>query len=181
MTYEYAKKKVHYGRLIGGVVVIVAFLFTVISVLKLLYFGLDNGDALSSAIARPVKIFVYFIYENTQQLSFFWEYAPTPNIKIISAQSNLWFLLSYISLFVGAAIFGSANVLARRLKIIEKQIEDEIIKSSISGNRKRSREEIRNSVEIPSPKIFKRVHELYLAPLIIGLLLALLVKLLGLL
>lgn len=180
MLYDEAKKKVLYLRIIGLVIMPAALLFTVISLLKFLYFGLDNGDALSSIFTRPIKQLVFLIYNHTQFLFVFWKIAPTPDLKFIVKPENIAFLASYLSIFIGAAILGSANALARRLRIIEIQIEDAIIKASIAGGTTRTEKEIKGSVEIQRPSIFKQIHALYLAPLIVGLILAVVVKVLGL-
>ena len=132
-----------------------------------------------SALDDMAKRFVHYVYTKTQFLAFFWQHAPVPSMQNIGAASNLQFIVFYMGIFIGTAFIRSANALAKRLRKIEEQIENEIIRHSVRHGRARSRKEIEDGVSIPNASIFKRVHELYLAPLGVGIALIVITKLLG--
>ncbi|WP_089724636.1 YniB family protein [Candidatus Thiosymbion oneisti] len=58
-------------------------------------------------------------------------------------------------------------------------MEDQIIEESVKGQKARTREQIERETEIPSSSIFSQFHQLYLAPIVVGIILALLLKLMG--
>ncbi len=167
-------------RFIGVVISVPAIISSVVSMLKMLYFRLDSGSQLSGMIARPFKALVSFIYENTQFLNVFWKISPTPNHLQISEIGNVYFIGIYFMVFVGFAFYSVGIKLSRRLDGIKEKIENQVIEESIKGNKARSREEIENSTEIPSTSIFSQVHQLYLAPIATGIIVAMLLKVLGL-
>jgi hypothetical protein len=180
MSYEEAKRRIRIKRLLGIAMLAVALPVTAISLLKFLYFGLDDGGLLFAGIALSLKRMVYVIYERTQFLSLVWAHAPIPDLQRLVSTPNFWFLVSYLSIFVGMAIFRSGNELAARLRRIEMQIEDELIRFSMRSGERRTREEMQESIEIRQSPVWGRIHELYLAPVVVGLILAVAAKLLGL-
>ena len=178
MSYEEARRLIRIKRLLGIAILAVASPVTAISLLKFLYFGLDDGGLLFAGVALSLKRMVYAIYERTQFLSLVWAHAPIPDPQRLASTSNFWFLVSYLSMFVGIAIFRSGNELAARLRRIEKQIEDELIRLSMRSGERRTREQMQESIEIPQSPVWGRIHELYLAPIVVGLILAVAAKLL---
>ena len=102
-----------------------------------------------------------------------------PNIKQPTAVTNLWFLCFYLGTFVGAAIIRSGNDLARRVRKIEKRIEDELIRASVRGAVVRTREQIQSTVEVARESIWKDIHTLYLAPVLVGIVLLVIGKVVG--
>jgi YniB-like protein len=184
VTYKEALAKSRLKRIVGIVIVVVAFISTVVSLLRMLYFRLDDGTNLGTVFSRPFKNLVVLAHKNTQFLDFFWSYSPTPSLVNISDPENIKFGVVYLSAFVGAALYASGNKLAMRLRKIDERIEDQLIEDSIRGERVRTREEIRASTEIPDSSIFTQIHQLYFAPVVTtiigGILLAILLKLMGL-
>jgi hypothetical protein len=184
VTYKEALTKSRLKRIVGIVIVVIAFVSTVVSLLRMLYFGLDDGPNLGTVFARPFKNLVILVHKNTQFLDFFWSYSPTPSLANISDSENIKFGVVYLSCFFGAALYASGNKLAMRLRNIDERIENQFIEESISGQRVRTREEIRASAEIPNSSIFTQIHQLYFAPVVTtiigGILLAILLKLMGL-
>lgn len=179
MQYQEAKKRSIVKRVIGAAVVFPALISTVISFLKMLYFRLDDGTRFGSALARPVKNAVYSVYEQTQSLSFFWKHSPVPDQFNLSEIQNLYALIIYFSIFVGVALYASGRKLATRLAVIDEKIENQVIEESLKGVHGRSRVEIERSMAIPSNSVFTQAHQLYLAPIIVGVLVAVLVGVLG--
>jgi hypothetical protein len=180
MNFQEAKKKVVVKRIVGAAVGVTALISTAVSLLKMLYFRIDDGTQLGGAIARPLKSLVSWAYENTHQfVGWFWQYSPTPDQMHLGEQENAYFLVIYLLIFVGAAFFASGNKLADRLRRIRQKIEDQVIEESIKGRDARSREQIENETEIPESSIFSQFHQLYLAPILVGVVVALLLKLMG--
>ena len=99
MNYQEVRIKiVRYGAA-GGFLVITAGLFTVVSILKFFYFGIDSGDALSHAIAVPLANIVYGIYSfTTPYLEWIWQYAALPSLKNYISLQNACFFIEYLVL-----------------------------------------------------------------------------------
>ncbi|MCL2524893.1 MAG: YniB family protein [Betaproteobacteria bacterium] len=180
MTYDEARKKVFIKWLLGVPIVAAASLSSVVSVLKMFYFSLDSGDPLTNAIAKQIKQLVYFAYDHTRFLEFFWTYSPTPTPKDLLASSTITSFFIYLCIFVGLWLIESARKLSARLAEIDKEIENQLIKESIKGSAPRRRDEIQAQVSIPKSSRFSQFHALYLAPIIVGLVVAVIVKISGL-
>lgn len=180
MTYSEAKKKILIKWLVGAPIVVSTSLSSVISVLKMFYFGIDNGDQLGNLIALPIKRLVYLIYENTHFLNFFWKYSPSPTPRELLASSNIVFFVIYICIFFGMAMVGSARSLSARLEVIDKEIENELIRESVKGNAPRRRQEIQEQVSVPKLRWLSQFHTFYLAPIIAGVIVAVIAKFSGL-
>ena len=180
MNFQEAQKKVFIKRVAGAAIGIPALISTVVSVLKMLYYRIDDGTQLGGAIARPLKSLVSWAYENTHQYNeWFWNYSPTPDHLNLAKSENAYFIGIYLLIFVGTALFASGNKLARRLSKLREKIEDQVIAESIKGEKARSREQIERESEIPEYSIFSQFHQLYLAPIVVALVAALLLKLMG--
>ncbi len=166
-------------RLIGITISVPTIISSVISMLKMIYFRLDNGSQLGGMIARPFQNLVSLVYEHTQFLNIFWKISPTPNHLQLSEIGNIYFIAIYLMVFVGAAFYSAGTKLSRRLDGIKEKIENQVLEESIKGEKARSREEIENSTKIPSNSIFSQFHQLYLAPIITGIIVTVLLKILG--
>lgn len=180
MTYDAAKKKIFLRRLLGAPIVIIASVSSVVSALKMFYFGLDNGDQVSSLIALPIKRLVYLVYENTHFLEFFWVYSPTPMPQALLTSSNIATFAVYLCIFLGMGLVGSARSLSARLAAIDKVIENELIQESVKGNTPHRRQEIQDQVSVQKPGWLSQFHTLYLAPIILGIVVAVIAKISGL-
>ena len=179
MNIQQARQKVLVKRIVGTAISASSVLSTAVSLLKMLYFRLDDGTQFGGMLAKPFKELVYWIYQNTyQSFGWFWEYSPTPNFKDLADYENGLFLTIYLLVFVGFAFIASANILAERLKRIRSKIEDQIIEESMRGQNTRTREQIERETDIPPSSIFSQFHQLYFAPIVVGVIAALLLKLL---
>jgi len=179
VNFKVAKTKILQKRVIGVAIAIPAIVSTVISFLKMLYFRLDDGSQLGGMIAKPFKNLVSWAYENSQFLNAFWELSPTPNHIDLSEGQNIYFIIIYISIFIGFAFYASAGKLSQRLASINEKIENQLIEESIKGENSRTREEIEQATVIPSNSIFSQFHQLYLAPIITAIIGAILIKFMG--
>ncbi len=180
MTYSEAKRKATLKRLLGSIIILVCATITIIGILKFIYFGLDESNAIFANLSLMLKNIVYAIYEETKFLNFFWDHSPVLDQNNLLSHSNLWILLWYLGIFIGMSIFQSGSKLAKRLNEIDEQIENELIQESIRQGQRRTRDQIEQGVVIPKSSIFKEFHTLYLAPLVVGIILLILSKLFGL-
>lgn len=180
MNYREAKAKSLSRKLIGAAIILPSITSTSISILKMFYYRLDDGTQFGAAISRPFKNLVFWVYDNTNFLSVFWKYSPIPDQMNIKEPQNLYFLLIYLMIFLGIAFFSSGKKLARRISLINENIENQIIKESIKSNRARTRQQIEQETVIPTNSIFSQFHQLYLAPVVTAVIGAVLAKLLGL-
>jgi sulfite exporter TauE/SafE len=152
-TYNKAKSKIYRNWFMGAAIALAASLSTIISTLKMFYFSLDGVDPFSYTLAQPIKRLVELIYQNTRFLEYFWIYSPQPLPKNIFTSQNVYFLAGYLMIFVGITLIASAKALSARLATINKQIENEMIKASVTGNQIRRRQEIQDSIPINKPEL----------------------------
>lgn len=177
MDYNDAKRRVWCKRVIGIVIALACGLFTAGGLLKALYFSIEGGG-LFTQMFRPLQIGIDWIYQHTYQWPLVWTHSPVPSLYDLWSAPNAWFLLMYFGSFVGVAIARSANVLAERLGRIDVELENQRIKESVQGV-VRSRQQLQAIVQVPSVSIWSALHENYWAPLIVGIALLVLGKLLG--
>ena len=180
MNYGQAQRKSISKKLVGVFICVPAIVSTVVSFLKMAYYRLDDGSQIGGIISRPFKQFVAWVYDQTEYLNLFWEYSPTPNQMNIPDFQNLYFIGIYLTIFVGLAFYSSGKKLSRRLAEINEKIENQLVEESIKGGSGRTREQIEDETKIPTNSIFSQFHQLYLAPVITAVIVAILVKLLGL-
>lgn len=180
MNFHEAKSKVWTYKIIGVLIALPAIISTIISMLKMLYFRLEDGTAMGAAIARPFKQLVSVVYENTQALALFWQRSPTPTLDELMSRQNFYFLVFYILVFVGLAFFTSGGKLNRRLRKINQKIEDQLIAESIKGDGGRNRQQIEESIDVQPSTIFSQFHQLYLAPIVVAVVGGIFMKVAGL-
>jgi hypothetical protein len=180
MNYLEAKHDVFLKRAIGLSILLLCAVFTFISVLKFMYFGFDHGGALLANLTYTLKRLVSAIYEKTQYLSLVWKYAPVPNQSKLLSIGNLCLFIWYLGIFVGLSIFRAGNRLSARLRQINQDIEDELIRQSVRNAPQRTRKQIEGRTDIPRQSMWKEIHTLYVAPFVVGIVLLILGKLLGL-
>ncbi|PID39874.1 MAG: hypothetical protein CR984_05955 [Proteobacteria bacterium] len=154
-------------RTIGLVVGIPAALSLAVSLLKFLYFRIDNDSQIGSMLATPAKWFVHWIYSHTPFLSFLWEHAPIPNHIRIDTEENLYFVLIYAAFFIALAFKAAGNKLAERYEKMRELVDQEMITAS-HAKMARSIQELENTVEIPDASIFSQKGPLYIAPLVVA-------------
>jgi YniB-like protein len=177
MDYHQARSAILAKRMAGSLLVFVGALFTLAGLLVYIHGSLDSGGPLLAQASNMLKRLVYGIYERTRLLDLVWRNAPVPNPSQPLALGNFGFLGAYATTFFGASLIRSANRLARRLAKLKEEIEDEVMRQSVSGTRKRTRADIESEVKVPNTPFWKEIHTLYVAPLIVGLILWLLSKL----
>lgn len=177
MDYSTAKMQVITKRVIGVVILLISSLFMLADLLTFLYSSLDSGGPPLAQLSFSLKKLVYASYLRTQFLSPIWNNASAPNMNDLTSSGTLGFIAWYIAMFLGVSIFRSGNRLAKRLRFIDRQIEDEEIRESVKGKQRRSRKEIQDGINVPKQSISKEIHTLYIAPLVVGVILYVLGKL----
>lgn len=183
MTYTAAKRKIWYQRATGAALFAALGLSVVISLLKFLYLEVGTSTDVPAPLARLIIWLASSVYAQTQWIPFVWEYAPVPRFHAPLSSETVWFAACYFGVFVGVAMFRSGNALARRLLGIEKGIEDELIRASISGGIKRTKHEVLQSLgtdAVSRPSIWERWLELVVLPVVVAVLAAAIAKQLGL-
>jgi len=181
MDIQQARSKVLIMWVVGIAISLLSGLSTIVSLMKMLYFRLDTGTQFGGMLAKPFQDLVYAIFQwSNPYLGLFWDYSPTPDQMNLVILDNFIFLLIYLLVFVGMAFISSARKLSRRLKNINERIEDQIIEESMRGEVARTREQIERETEIPSSSIFSQFHQLYLAPVVVGVFVGALLKVSGL-
>lgn len=180
MDYRTAKRQVFVKRMAGAVLAGISLIFVLMGLLLFLNNSLDaaEGHALSR-LSFTLKHLIYVIFANTQVLLPIWNNASVPDPSDITSKGTLGFLGWYIGAFVGASLVASANKLARRLRVIDEQIENETISDSLRGSRVRSRAELEQKISVPKQSVWQQFHTLYIAPLVVGIILWLAAKAIG--
>lgn len=123
MTYTRAQLQYRLFIAAGALLFSGALISTFFSTLKMLYWRLDSYTAMASTINRPIKYFVYQVNANTQPLNWFWDNSPTPSFLDLSYPSHWKFLLIYLLIFVGAALFATGRGMMRKVEEVEPLIE----------------------------------------------------------
>lgn len=179
MNYQQALKKSRLKRIFGFIIFLIGIVSSIISILKMLYFNSDDGTVIGGALSKIFKNLISLIYENTQFLNIFWQNCPSPNLNQLNTQDNIYFLLLYVLIFIGLALYSSGKKLAIRINDINIIIENQLIQESIRNGVVRTRQELENNTNINDSSAFSQVHQLYIAPLAIAVLSGIILKLLG--
>ena len=157
MNYNDAVLKARYRKIAGVIVSVVASLSTIISVLRLIYFGIDDRTRIASV--SYFKQSVYNIYNHTRFLDWFWKNCPRPNLNNYRDPENAYFLLIYYAVFVGFALYSSGN-----------EIDNELSKINHLNE---------TSVDLSAGRIITQIHQLFFAPIIVTFIGAIMLKYLG--
>jgi|GEM_PF-7016441 len=121
--YE-AKKRVTRQRILATVIMVVSILFFACAALKSIYFSMAGDTTVFSALGRGVQRLVYLIYERTQFVSWFWEWAPVINPKGPNTPGNLVFLFVVVCGAIGRTMWDSASSLSSRINKTILKVEE---------------------------------------------------------
>ncbi|MHA6495344.1 YniB family protein [Pseudomonas borbori] len=169
MNIKQARNNARVRIVIGMGVAVLASLSTLISLLLML-------SAFTSTMAAPLRNLVYVVYANTGFLGWLWQYCPTPTPYQLITFDNLVFALIYLAFFVGLALSASGWKIQRRVKRLEQEIDDQLMRESIQGVTQRSREQIERSAQVPGSSVLAQIHQLYIAPLVVTIVGGLILK-----
>lgn len=119
-----AKKRVTKLRMISAILMVASILFALCSILKSLYFILEEDSSPLFPITTGIRRLVYFAYEQTQFISWIWEQAPVVTPHTINASGNLGFLLVVCCGTLGRVMWDSASDLASRIRQTIRKVEE---------------------------------------------------------
>ncbi len=171
MHYQEAKDKVWRYRLIGLLLLIGGGIFTLISMLKFLYVGLDSGDPLFHGLAQSFKNIVLLAYDWTSPyLDIVWRTAAAPNPRSLVSWGNGGFILEYLAVIFGIDRIRAAGSLAGRIGQAKRILEDEQLRESVRSGGARPPVQMQPTTPVPggNDRGFKLFHTLYLAPIVVG-------------
>lgn len=121
--YE-AKKRIARQRILATVVMLVSIMLFACAALKSIYFSMADDTTAFSSLSRGIQRLVYFIYERTQFVSWFWEWAPVINPKEPNTPGNLGFLFVVVCGAIGRTMWDSASSLSSRIKKTILKVEE---------------------------------------------------------
>ena len=119
-----AKKRIEKQRIIAATVMIVAMLLLVCAGLKSAYISLNGDTTALSSISHGVQRCIYFVYERTQFISWFWKWAPVVNINELNTSSNFGILFVMVCGAIGRTMWDSASNLSSRIKKTLQRVEE---------------------------------------------------------
>lgn len=167
MTYKQAFGWAITKITIGIIISSAGLISTIISILHAFYYQFENSNILNVFSMLIVKI-----YENTRFLEIFWKHSPLINLNPLFSLNNLYPLLIYCSIIMGMFFYQSGNNMFIRLKAIRQNNEYRIIYQSTDSNMG----QITYGVDTEKKDSFNLFHSLYIAPLVVGIILAIIQK-----
>ncbi|RBJ78298.1 hypothetical protein C3L29_028020 [Pseudomonas sp. MWU12-2534b] len=166
MNYTRAQLKYRLQIGAGTLMFTGALISTVFSTLKMLHWRLDSYTAMASTINRPIQQFTLMVSENTRALDWFWDNSPTPDFLRLSNASHWKFLLIYLLIFVGAALFASGRTLMRKVEAVEPLIEAQLNAPVEDGVPARTLQQLEDSTLVEAaPSFFSQTRLLVAWPL----------------
>lgn len=175
MYYAEAKRIVFCRKFFAIIIGIPALLSTIVSILKIFYFRLNDGTKFGQAVTHSFQTLINKIAQATPQLNFFWESSPVPDPNNFLVANNIKFAGIYFLIFIAMALWSSAS----KTSAILKEIDLENKKDRLRGTSQREITSNKKSNPIQANSIFSELHTLYIAPLIVGLLIAIFTKYYG--
>jgi hypothetical protein len=124
MKISEAKKRITMQRIVSAIVVLVALIFLVCAALKSIYLTLQGDMTAFSSVSRGIQRLVYVIYERTQFVSWFWEWAPILSPKDLNTTGNWGGLFIMTCGFIGRVMWDSASHLSLRVKKTIQRVEE---------------------------------------------------------
>ncbi len=121
--YE-ARKRITRQWMLAMVIMLVSMLLLVCAALKSIYFSMAGDTTVFASLSRSVQRLVHFIFEKTQFVSWFWEFAPVINLKEPNTTANLGFLFVVVCSAMGRMMWDSASSLSSRIKKILRRVEE---------------------------------------------------------
>jgi len=119
-----AKKRITKQRIIAATIMGVSMLLLACAGLKSAYLSLAGDTTALSSISRGFQRLIYFVYERTQFISWFWEWAPVINPKEPNTSGNFSFLFVVVCGAIGRTMWDSASHLSSRIKKTIQRVEE---------------------------------------------------------
>lgn len=181
MTHPQAHAVALIKHIVGIVVFIPALVSTIISLFKYLVEPKEQTQEMTAAVMDFVKVMVDMLHQYTGFLEYFWVNSPIPNLNNWTANSSLWFIAIFFLIFIGLALQASGNRLTKRIFSIREGVIERAALEGMNGVEGRSLEELQKSVSIPNASVFAQFGLLYIAPIIWGVIVYAILRLIDLL
>ncbi|MFJ2381717.1 YniB family protein [Pseudomonas protegens] len=166
MTYTRAQLQYRLYIAAGALLFTGALISTFFSTLKMLHWRLDSYTAMARTINRPIEQFTLMVWENTRPLNWLWDNSPTPDFIRLSNSVHWKFLLIYLLIFVGAALFTSGRMLMRKVEEVEPLIEAQLNAPVEEGVPAKTLQQLEDSTLVgKAPSFFSQTRLLVVWPL----------------
>ncbi|WP_025130634.1 YniB family protein [Pseudomonas sp. PH1b] len=166
MNYTQAQLRYRLAIAAGALLFSGALISTCISTLKMLYWRLDSYTTMASVINQPIKYFVYQVNAYTQPLNWFWDNSPLPSFIDLSYPSHWKFLVIYLLIFVGAALYGWGRSLMRKVEEVEPLIQARLNTPAEEGVAAMTLQQLEDTTPVePGVSFLSQTHWLCVRPL----------------
>lgn len=179
MKVKDLRKVIWTKRVVGAAIGIVSLYLMVNAFLWGLWISLNAGGGFGVHLADQVAR-LYTLIHVAPALDFL---VKPMAINELLAADNLYFLGAYVFFIVSALLIGSANSQARMLGKAIRNVEQRNLERAIGSESAISQASANvDDAELPpmgKVKIAKHVYVTFLAPIVVGVLIAVILKLLG--
>lgn len=168
MTYQQAGRLAVIKRITGWVIFVLAFLSTLISVLKFIYQHSGKNDGINAVVSDFFHVIIDMLRFNTPFLNLFWFNSPQPDFSLsLFGGANLGFWLIFALIFIGLALQASGARMSRQVRHVREGVEDQMVLEQARGNEGISRVQLEQKIVMPRHTILLQVFPLYILPVII--------------
>ncbi|SQI40633.1 Uncharacterised protein [Leminorella richardii] len=168
MTHHTASALALIKRIAGIVIFIPSLISTAISMLKYLVAPKSQMQEMTATIMDFLQVMFNIVRQYTSFLEYFWVNSPVPNTKDWSATGSIWFIVIFALIFVGMALSASGARLAKRVYNVREGVTERAVLEALNGEQGRSKQELEKLISIPNTSIFAQFSELYVAPILWG-------------
>lgn len=173
MSFQNRKYVAFFKILLGLIIAALAMISTLISLLKGIYFSMQNS-LLSPVLNTPIE----YVYAKTKSfMSLFWLYSPIIDILNQFNKNMIIFILVYLLFIVGMMFFSSGKEYLSLVARVNKEMYEKGLINEIIGvdNKQEIQEKLFTLME-KKASILSSIHTVYLAPIIVGVISALVIK-----
>ncbi|AZE04323.1 YniB family protein [Pseudomonas chlororaphis] len=169
MNYTQAQLKYRLSIAAGALLFTGALISTLFSTLKMLNWRMNSYSDAAVLLNRQIKDFVSMVHNNTRPLDWFWDNSPTPDFIHLSNPPHWKFLVIYLLIFVGAALFTWGRTLMRKVEEVEPLIQARLNAPAEEGVAVMTLQQLEESTPVEAvPSFFSQVRLLCVLPLGIG-------------
>ena len=119
-----AQRRVKRSRAVALVVLVVSSIFIVVSGLKSVGWAVHGDTTPFAVVGNAIQRLVYYVFEQTQFLSWVWQVAPIANPRELNSTGNLGFFFIASCGALGRLMWDSASHLSRRIKETIRRVEE---------------------------------------------------------
>lgn len=181
MTHHQANVVALIKRIVGIVIFIPALVSTVISLLKYLVAPKAQMQEMTAAVMDFVKVMVDIARQYTRFLEYFWVNSPIPDLANWSSSNSLWFIAIFALIFIGLSLQAAGARLTKRVYSIREGVIQRAALEGMNGAEGRTRQELETLVSIPNTSIFAQFGLLYVSPVIWGIIVYAIIRLINML